>query len=68
MFNFKKNEGYATIAFYAVAVIVASALMIYAVINMGTVWGAIEYVLSVLSPFIYGFIFAYLCNPILNFY
>ncbi len=68
MFNFKKNESYATIAFYAVAVIVASALMIYAVINMGTVWGAIEYVLSVLSPFIYGFIFAYLCNPILNFY
>lgn len=68
MFNFKKNERYAAIAAYALLVIVASALIIMAVINYRAVFDAVSKALSILAPFTYGFIIAYLCNPILNFY
>ena len=68
MFNFKKNERYAAIAAYAILVIVASALIIMAVVNYSAVFSSVSKVFSVLAPFTYGFIIAYLCNPILNFY
>ncbi len=68
MFNFKHNDKYKTIALYSLAVIVSSALIIMGILNFGAVIGAVEYFFGVLSPFIYGFIIAYLCNPILNFY
>jgi len=68
MFNFKKNERYAAIAAYALLVIVASALIIMAVVNYSAVFSSVSKVFSVLAPFTYGFVIAYLCNPILSFY
>lgn len=68
MFNFKKNEKYRSIAFYAGCAIVFSALIILAIFNLGTLWGYVKKFFSVLSPFIYGFVFAYLSEPILSFY
>ena len=68
MFNFKHNEKYRTIAVYSVIVIVVSALIIMAVLNFSDVYNAVKNFFSVLSPFTYGFIIAYLCNPMLNFY
>ncbi len=68
MFNFKANEKYKTIAVYAILVIVISALIILAVINHKEVAKVVKSITTVLSPFTYGFVFAYLCNPILNFY
>ncbi len=68
MFNFKKNEKYATVALYAAAVIVFSAVIILAILNFSAVYGAVRKVFAVLAPFTYGFIIAYLCNPVMNFY
>jgi len=68
MFKFSRNDRYTTIALYAFFVIVGSTLAIMAVLNFSSVLGAIEQFLSVLAPFIYAFIIAYLCNPILSFY
>ena len=68
MFNFKHNEKYKTIALYSLSVIVLSALIIMGIINFSAVIDAVNDFFAVLSPFIYGFIIAYLCNPILNFY
>ena len=66
--NFKKNEKYATIAFYAFLTIAASALVITAMINFGAVRKAVSDFFALMSPFTYGFIFAYLINPVMMFY
>lgn len=68
MFNFKKNDKYKTAAIYAALVIIISAAVILAIINFPVVLKAFKFIASVLSPFTYGFVFAYLCNPILIFY
>ena len=68
MFNFKKNEKYRTIAFYSALVIIVCSLVILAVINFSDVFSAVKKFFNVLSPLTYGFVFAYLCNPILKFY
>ncbi len=68
MSRFKKNEKYASIAFYAGCAIVCSALIILAIFNFGTLWGYVKKFFAVLSPFIYGFVFAYLTEPIMSFY
>ena len=68
MFNFNKNEKYRTIAVYAALVIIISALVILAVINFSKITDAFKTLTTVLAPFTYGFVFAYLANPILVFY
>lgn len=68
MFNFKHNEKYKTIAIYATAVVVVSALIILAVINFSDVFNTAKKFFKILSPFTYGFVIAYLCTPVLNFY
>lgn len=68
MFNFKHNEKYKTLAIYATAVIVVSALIILAVLNFSDVYEAVNKFFKIISPFTYGFVFAYLCTPVLNFY
>ncbi len=68
MFNFKHNEKYKTVAIYAIGVIVVSALIILAVLNFSEVSSTVNKFFKILSPFTYGFVIAYLCTPILNFY
>ncbi|MDD6094434.1 MAG: AI-2E family transporter [Clostridia bacterium] len=68
MFKFTKNEKYASIAFYAGCVVVTSVLIILAIFNFGTLWKYVKSILAVLSPFVYGFVFAYLTQPIMSFY
>ena len=68
MFKFNRDEKYKTIAFYAFLVIVTSSIVIAGLFNLSSIFGALRSFLGVLSPFIYGFIIAYLCNPFLNFY
>lgn len=68
MFNFNKNNKYASIALYAGATVIVCALIIMCMFRFETVLSYINGFLSVLSPFVYGFIFAYLCNPVLNFF
>ena len=68
MFKFNRNDKYKTIAAYSLAVIVSSALIILGILNFSAVASAVSSFFGILAPFTYGFIIAYLCNPILNFY
>ncbi|MBE6587732.1 MAG: AI-2E family transporter [Ruminococcaceae bacterium] len=68
MFKFSHNDKYKTIAAYSLAVIVSSALIIMGILNFSAVSDAVKKFFGILSPFTYGFIIAYLCNPILIFY
>lgn len=68
MKKFQKNEKYASIAFYAGVAVVVSFLIVLAVINFSTVWSHIKSFFAVLSPFIYGFVFAYILQPVMSFY
>ena len=62
--NFKKNENYFVIAVYAFLVIAASIGLVWLLMNFSTITGWIGGVISAMMPFIYGFVIAYICNPI----
>ncbi len=66
--NFKRNEKYASIAFYVFLTVCASALVVFALVNLSHVLNFLSKTAEILSPFTYGFIIAYLCNPIMIFY
>lgn len=62
--KFKKNDNYFIVAVYAFLVIAAAIGLIWLLINAGTIWGWIKGVIFAMLPFVYGFIIAYICNPI----
>ncbi len=66
--NFKKNEKYASFAFYTFLTVCACAIVIFALVNFSQVMKLLSRTAEILSPFTYGFIIAYLCNPIMVFY
>lgn len=68
MFDFRKNKKYATVALYAGATIIVCALVIMCLMNFEAVTAWLRGFTAVFSPFVYGFIFAYLCCPVLNFF
>lgn len=64
MFKKFKNDKYASIAFYAFLVICLTVLLVFTILNVNEIW---DYVLSLVgaaAAFIYGFVIAYICNPI----
>ena len=68
MLPFKKNEKYASIAWYVFLTIVAAAAFLLCVVNFKTVSATVRTVFATLSPLTYGFVIAYLCNPVMSFY
>ncbi len=66
--NFKKNEKYASVAFYIFLTVCACAIVIFGLVNLSTVIAFFKKSSIIFSPFTYGFIIAYLCNPIMLFY
>lgn len=68
MFKFEKNKKYTVIAIYAFLVLAAVIVLIFFLLNFSFLWNKVLFILNVLSPFMYGFAIAYLCNPILNFF
>lgn len=66
--DFKKNEKYASIALYIFLTVCACAIVILAMVNLSTVMTFLKKSAIIFSPFTYGFIIAYLCNPIMLFY
>ena len=68
MLKFDKNKKYTTIAIYAFVVLSALCVLVAILLNFSFFWEKFTLVLDMLSPFIYGFVFAYLCNPILKFF
>ena len=68
MFKFKKNEKYASIAFYAVISVIICAAVIMCIFKFDTIRHYVKSFLSAIAPLTYGFVFAYLFNPIMNWY
>ncbi|MBE6563094.1 MAG: AI-2E family transporter [Ruminococcaceae bacterium] len=64
--KFKKNEKYASIAFYAFISIGGAALFTLGLINFGALMSGVKRFFEVLSPLTYGFVIAYLCTPLVN--
>lgn len=65
---FKKNEKYATIAFYAVISVIICAVVIMCLFKFDTIRHYVSNFFAAIAPLTYGFVFAYLFNPIMNWY
>ena len=64
MFKKFKNDKYASIAFYAFMVICLTVLLIFTILNIGAIWDYVLNLIGAVAAFIYGFVVAYICNPI----
>lgn len=61
------NRKYNTIAVYAFLVVVASIVFLAGVLNFQWLMGMTMKIINLLMPFIYGFVMAYILNPVLHF-
>ena len=68
MFNKFKDNKYFQIGLTAFLVIVASTILAFILFNIGAIWKVIKSFIVILTPFIIGFVFAYLLNPIVEFF
>ena len=50
----------------ALGVIVACVLVVFVLLRMTIIWGMIKKFFGILSPFIYGFVMAYLLMPVFS--
>ena len=64
--KFTWNRKYLTICLYAILVVLASVLIIKAVIDWDNVVAHIKASISVLSPFLWGAFIAFLINPLVK--
>lgn len=64
--KFDFNRRYTTIALYALGVIVAGALIVAMMFNYVKISRVLNNVFELLTPFVIGFVLAYLLNPILR--
>ncbi len=64
MFKRFKNDKYASVAFYACIVIIATVLLIFTLLNITNIWDYVLRLIGAVAAFIYGFAIAYICNPI----
>ena len=62
------NKKYTTIAVYACLVIVFGVVCIAAALNIGAIWGGFRSVMKILNPVFYGFVIAFLINPVYRFF
>lgn len=67
MFRFQKNDKYTSVAIYAFCVLALLILCIAAGLHFPDFVREVSYLLSALSPLIYGLVFAYICSPIVRF-
>ena len=62
--RFDFNRKYSTIAFYACLVIAFALIFAMCVFNFSSVWSVIKTILNALNPVIYGFVIAFILNPL----
>lgn len=60
----RKNHKALSIAFISMLAVAILILFIFALFNLPAIKGFVKGIFATLLPFIYGFAFAYLCNPI----
>ena len=66
--RFRFNRKYTQIAFYAVAVIVVSGILLFWVNSSPEIPELLDFVVSAVAPIIWGIIIAYLLNPGVDFF
>ena len=69
--NDKKTQGKSvgdSRGFYVILVSVVAFVVLYAIVNISNISSVASEIVSVLNPIILGFGFAYLLNPVLNFF
>ena len=70
--KFKRNEKYASISFYAIITMIITALIAaliaFVFFKFDSVKRVFRTVTTALSPITYGFVIAYLCNPLVKFF
>lgn len=59
------NRKYTTIAVYAAIVVAVNVLLVVAITKFGTLMNMLSSLLTILSPVIWGFVIAFLMNPIM---
>lgn len=64
--KFQSNQTYFTISMYAIAVIIASAIIFRIFIHWETTSKAISHFFGVIFPYFFGFLIAYMVNPLVN--
>ena len=64
--KFKRNEKYASIAFYAIVTLIAAAIIALVFFKFSVITNVLSTVLGALAPVTYGFVIAYLCNPLVK--
>ena len=64
MFKKLKNQKYASIAYYAVWVIALCIALVFVLNSLDNIWAYIRNLITAVTAFIYGFVIAYICNPI----
>ena len=57
------NKKYTTIAVYVCIVMIIGVLIAFCAFNLGKIWSVISRILTILNPIIYGFVIAFLLNP-----
>ena len=62
--KFDFNKKYSTIAIYACMVIAFALVFALCVFNLSSVWGVVKTILNALNPVIYGFVIAFILNPL----
>ena len=68
MFRSLKENKYFHIGLTAFLVIVASIIVGFLFLKIGVIWDIIVGLIKLLNPFIIGFVFAYLLNPVVKFF
>lgn len=60
------NKKYFTISLYILSIILIGSLIIKAIMDWQSVYSVILYIFNILSPFIMGFCFAFMLNPLVK--
>ncbi len=68
MLKFEPEQKYTTIAIYSVIVLASIIIICFTLFNLSGLIDWLKSLLSIISPFIYGFAIAYICNPVLKFF
>ena len=64
--KFSKDSKYYPIVTASIITVAVCALIVLAAVNIGKLPDLLSSVLAIISPFIYGFFIAYICNPIMK--
>ncbi len=67
MKTFFKDKKYLFLLIFIVLAVALSTVTVMCLLNIEKFPAALSWLSSILSPFIYGFAFAYLCNPVMKF-